>query len=141
MGFLDLLVEFGVFEIIYLSFLPVGHTHEDIDQMFSRISLWLRHNNVFSRPALTNAIRCAFTFEQSRPTVVHWRTIANIRCYLEPYTNDFAANCTKYRHFRFFRSTAHGGEVWIQCASKMNSAGDGQDPVCFKNEFGEAFNT
>ena len=41
-GYLDLLVEFGVFENVEVSFLPVGHTHEDIDQFFSRISVYLR---------------------------------------------------------------------------------------------------
>jgi hypothetical protein len=42
-GYLDLLVEYGVFESVEVSFLPVGHTHEDIDQFFSRISVWLRY--------------------------------------------------------------------------------------------------
>jgi len=41
-GSLDLLIEYGVFEAVEVSFLPVGHTHEDIDQFFSRISVWLR---------------------------------------------------------------------------------------------------
>lgn len=35
-GFLGYLVQLGVFKVIVVSFLPVGHTHEDIDQMFSR---------------------------------------------------------------------------------------------------------
>ena len=41
-GFLSLLVECGVFKSIEVSYLPVGHTHEDIDQFFSRVSVWLR---------------------------------------------------------------------------------------------------
>ncbi len=32
------LVELGIFKEVWLSFLPVGHTHEDIDQMFSCIA-------------------------------------------------------------------------------------------------------
>ena len=36
LGFLCLLVELGIFIKIKLSFLVVGHTHEDIDQVFSR---------------------------------------------------------------------------------------------------------
>ena len=42
-GYVDLLVEYGLFERVEVSFLPVGHTHEDIDQFFSRISVWLRY--------------------------------------------------------------------------------------------------
>lgn len=29
------LIKDGVFDVIFLSFLPVGHTHEDIDQVTS----------------------------------------------------------------------------------------------------------
>ena len=36
LGLLCLLVEKGIFKKIKLSFLMVGHTHEDIDQCFSR---------------------------------------------------------------------------------------------------------
>lgn len=37
-GFLASLVELNLVEEVELSFLPVGHTHEDIDAMFSRIA-------------------------------------------------------------------------------------------------------
>ncbi|XP_076103616.1 uncharacterized protein LOC143072525 [Mytilus galloprovincialis] len=40
-GFLSLLVELKVLKKIKVSFLMVGHTHEDIDQVFSRFSVWL----------------------------------------------------------------------------------------------------
>jgi hypothetical protein len=33
--YLGLLVKFGWFKHIYMYSLPSGHTHEDIDQMFS----------------------------------------------------------------------------------------------------------
>jgi len=42
-AYLSLLVEYGIFEGIEVSYLPVGHTHEDIDQFFSRIAVWLRY--------------------------------------------------------------------------------------------------
>ena len=41
-GFLAMLVALGHFNEVEVNFLPVGHTHEDIDQFFSRISLRLR---------------------------------------------------------------------------------------------------
>ena len=44
-AYLSLLIEYGVFISIEVSYLPVGHTHEDIDQFFSRISVWLRCTN------------------------------------------------------------------------------------------------
>ena len=36
-AYLGLLVDWNVFKKIELNYLPVGHTHEDIDQMFSRL--------------------------------------------------------------------------------------------------------
>ena len=47
-GYLNMLVEYGVFEAVEVSYLPVGHTHEDIDQFFSRISVWLRYTRSHS---------------------------------------------------------------------------------------------
>ena len=43
MAYLGALVDSGVFGRIVLSFLPVGHTHEDIDQMFSTFSKALKY--------------------------------------------------------------------------------------------------
>ncbi|KIC70666.1 hypothetical protein DB44_GU00020 [Candidatus Protochlamydia amoebophila] len=35
LAFLSLLVSLDIFQEVYLSFLLVGHTHEDINQLFS----------------------------------------------------------------------------------------------------------
>ena len=60
LAYLALLVAWGVFAEVVLSFLPVGHTHEDIDQMFSRIASWLRKNNATSRIGFREAIIAGF---------------------------------------------------------------------------------
>ena len=39
MAYLGLLVEKGVFKKVKVNFLMVGHTHENIDQLFSRFSV------------------------------------------------------------------------------------------------------
>ena len=46
--FCALLVGAGVFEKVKLSFLPVGHTHEDIDQLFSRFAEALRRRGCYT---------------------------------------------------------------------------------------------
>jgi hypothetical protein len=48
MGFLHCLVEDRVFKKIKLSFLPKGHTHEDVDQMFSRFAVALKGQHTIS---------------------------------------------------------------------------------------------
>jgi hypothetical protein len=40
LGFCALLILWGLFECVDLSFLPPGHTHEDVDQDFSKISIF-----------------------------------------------------------------------------------------------------
>lgn len=51
-AYLSLLVAKGVFDIVKLGFLMVGHTHEDIDALFSRFSEEIRTEQVFSFPHL-----------------------------------------------------------------------------------------
>ena len=48
LGFCGELVAKGVFETIQVSFLMVGHTHEDIDALFSQLSRALRQQEVSS---------------------------------------------------------------------------------------------
>ncbi|XP_078368507.1 uncharacterized protein LOC144652327 [Oculina patagonica] len=48
LGFCALLVKAGVFKKVRLSYLMVRHTHEDIDQMFSRIAEALRRMNAIT---------------------------------------------------------------------------------------------
>ena len=60
LGYLGLLVAWRLFVTVIVSFLPVGHTHEDIDQFFSRIAIWLRKHNATSRIGFKEAIVNAF---------------------------------------------------------------------------------
>ena len=43
-----------------MSFLPVGHTHEDIDQLFSRIAALLRRESVYTYEQLVDVIQRAY---------------------------------------------------------------------------------
>lgn len=42
------LIYMGIFTEVVFGFLLVGHTHEDVDQMFSQFSRWLCNNNVLT---------------------------------------------------------------------------------------------
>ena len=42
MGFCALLVALGWFDEVYMSFLPTGHTHEDINKLFSHLRILMR---------------------------------------------------------------------------------------------------
>ena len=56
-GWLGYLIHVGRFRHTVLSFLPVGHTHEDIDQIFSRLSVYLKCHNAINMEQLHEAIR------------------------------------------------------------------------------------
>jgi len=58
--FWAMLVDLGYFETVLISFLMVGHTHEDIDQRFSIISKSLRTNYALTYDRLEYIIRHAF---------------------------------------------------------------------------------
>ena len=55
-AYLSMLVARGVFKTIQLGFLMVGHTHEDIDAMFSRFSEKLRVTQTYTLPHLMDTL-------------------------------------------------------------------------------------
>lgn len=59
-GYLALLVEWNCFETVIVSFLMVGHTHEDIDQIFSRVATYLRKHNAVSRAEFLEAFAASY---------------------------------------------------------------------------------
>jgi hypothetical protein len=84
-AWLHYLIQCGIFDDIYISFLPKGHTHEDIDQMFSCVAKYLRGHDCPSPLAFATCIRAAYTFNGEKPTVEHLTHVANIRDWLEPH--------------------------------------------------------
>ena len=64
-----LLISLGIFQKIKMCFLPVGHTHEDIDQGFSCIARHLRRVNAYTFAQLAKAVRESFKKEDKHPNV------------------------------------------------------------------------
>ena len=62
-AYLCWLVERGVFDEIFLSFLPTGHTHFDPDQFASRIALAVRFRNVLTCEDYVRIIRECWSTE------------------------------------------------------------------------------
>ena len=59
-----------MFRKIKMSFLPVGHTHEDIDQVFSRISVALNKGPAYTWEAFMELLKTSFVKDQKRPNIV-----------------------------------------------------------------------
>ena len=114
-AFLALLVHHGVFERICVSFLPVGHTHEDIDQMFSKFAMWLRGHDALDRADMAEQMRAAYTYNGRPPDVEVLDTVAGMSEFLADGTGVSLPECMDHRHFRVRRNTA--GKVIIQARS------------------------
>lgn len=67
-----------------MSFLLVGHTHEDVDQCFSKISQKLKEKDALTIPHLEALINNSQT---PQPHVSKVNTVWNISGWLEPYIN------------------------------------------------------
>ena len=99
LGVLGYLVMSGVTDKIIVSFLPVGHTHEDIDQLFSRLVIALMCRDARSVSELTAIIRTAYTDKNGRATETEELTaVANLSDWIKDYINDFHG-LTRFRQF------------------------------------------
>jgi hypothetical protein len=100
--FCALLVGAGVFEKVKLSFLPVGHTHEDIDQLFSRFAESLRRMDCFSWDDLERIIRSSYHSENgSQPEVVRNPKVPDFKGWMEDKEIDISGHtgpmCFKFQ--------------------------------------------
>ena len=102
-GYLETLVSLRVFEEVRVSFLPKGHTHEDIDQVFSCTARALRPTDAVTLSDLHEILRGSYS---PRPTVNHLSSVANIRDAMKNDNSLLSTDklaFTQYRYFVFGR--------------------------------------
>ena len=99
-AFYATLVGLGYFAEVYLSFLLVGHTHEDIDQRFSVISRSLKRHDIDLMQELFELIQKgashieAFTIARHLEYVWDWKKFSTQNLYRGP--NTFVGISTKH---------------------------------------------
>jgi hypothetical protein len=88
---------------IIISFLPKGHTHEDVDQLFSRLSVYLRRHDAHCRDALCRAFEQAYTTKDAVPLrALYVDRLSNFSGWIHPYLNHkFFEGISTYHQFRF----------------------------------------
>ena len=112
LAFCSWLVKKGMFRQIKVSFLIVGHTHEDVDQCFCVISKHLRQYPAYTIADLQREVLAAFSKDHwhgnqfvARKISVHWQAHGanyDVKSWLEPYVDRllsgfrFNANCMKF---------------------------------------------
>eukprot|EP00795_Rhopilema_esculentum_P008448 gene8448-14434_t len=135
-AFLAWLVQKDVVRKVKLSFLMVGHTHEDIDQMFSRNAVQLHKENAVTLPQLEGVFRKAYT---PRPTVTTLRFLFDFKGFLSKYIANIR-NHSKPHAFKFEKTAS--GQVGITYKNwaadegwlPRNINGDREQPLLILNE-------
>ncbi|KAL3675182.1 hypothetical protein R1sor_025130 [Riccia sorocarpa] len=82
MSFLSELVMRGVFKTVVMSFLIVGHTHEDVDAYFSKINMSLSHRQITSLPEILSMI---YSAEERKALPRLITEVADYKLHAEPY--------------------------------------------------------
>ena len=97
-GFLCWLLERGIFKEILLSFLPVGHTHFDCDQIASCIGTAVRYVNITSVDELLRILKLSYS---PRPDVSFIDRVADVSGLFNPgNTKDFPVGTSRIRFIR-----------------------------------------
>lgn len=104
-SYIECLVALEVFSEIQVSFLPVGHTHEDIDQSFSCTSKRLKTHSAVTLQDLIHELSCSYT---PQPHVSHMLHVINLSSLFEQ--SQCLANVPPFSHFRYFRFSKEAGE-------------------------------
>ncbi|CAN0386362.1 unnamed protein product [Pylaiella littoralis] len=85
LAYLHMLVQFGVFDVIEVHFGLKGHTHDEIDQVFSRVGTGLKKRNVATQTILGEGV--LRSYRVGAPNffvgIEHLKNLANIRDLLD----------------------------------------------------------
>ena len=103
-AFCSLLTYCGVFQEVYMNFLIVGHTYDDIDALFGRWSYKLRGTDY---PTLLLLMKLFMDIE-SRLVIPHLiEEVPNFKKFVEGYLcigHDTLTRHTNTQHFKFYRN-------------------------------------
>lgn len=103
LSYVELLVALGVFKSVEVSFLPVGHTHEDIDQAFSILSRHLKHTDAHSLTELSREMKAAW--KQNEVIVSQLKHVINFSGLCNSSDCLRKVNgITQFRYFQFART-------------------------------------
>ena len=105
-AFFSLLVSKGIFREVYINFLIVGHTHEDIDALFGRWSSRLKTNNYPTLPRLMKS----FMDCETHPVIPHLiEEVPDFKQFVEGYLGtrgDELEGQSKAQQFKFFKDSS-----------------------------------
>jgi len=132
LAYLSWLVQRRIFQQVFISFLPVGHTHEDIDQVWSRTSIKMRGNNVCCEEELFTLIKDSFHHYGYSARCAPLDRVANIRDWIAPHCEALYGYAGReVQHLRIFwhedgpaiQTKKRSGEDWTDTPYDTPSKG------------------
>ena len=102
-----LLISLGIFKKIKMCFLPVGHTHEDIDQGFSCIARYLRRVNAYTFAQLVKHVQDSFKKEEKPPQVFQVGQVFDWKAYVASTEVQAMSSWTDNHIYRFSWNPHH----------------------------------
>ena len=100
--FWSLLVAKGIFKEVFMSFLMVGHTYDDIDASFGR---WSMNSHKEDSPTIPLLMKSYMDLENV-PVIPHMiEEVPNFKAFIKPYMlkgGDRLVGHTKAQQFRFY---------------------------------------
>ncbi len=120
-SYVECLVRWKVFKEVEVAFLPVGHTHEDIDQAFSTTSARLSVNDAITLNDMHYQLRRVYNTHTS---VGHMKYIINWSGLLKQ--ENVLTSIKNFSNFRYFNFKEHlitgdkGSSHSLRCMVKIN---------------------
>lgn len=136
--FLGYLVGVGIFDKVQLSFLLVGHTHADIDQLFSNVLRCCMMDVIFSPQEFAAHASALFSADRlgvkRRHTVKELQSVWDFKTWLEPH-GKFLSNFESMHGFLFQREKVDGEMLVTIRAKELNQLETWSDPLPLFNSF------
>lgn len=112
MYFCALLIHWGWFDVVHLSFLPVGHTHEDIDRLFSNIRTWMPNVNWDTADDFLKNIPKAYPTYKSTISAIKQPNLYGWKSWMKMHLLPMVGISTPHA-FKFQKSTTR--QVFFSC--------------------------
>lgn len=125
--FLGYLIHLNIFDNVYLSSLPPGHTHEDIDQKFSVISRKLQITSLFSPLGWTSFIEKTFASLIQSGWKIFGTSVTgiwNFKEFFETNTTDISGHSTA-RYFHIYKVHSQHSYVGMKLKKRLSDSWEG----------------
>jgi hypothetical protein len=94
-GFCELLIANGIIKTIVLSRLPVGHTHEDIDQAFGVLSKYCQGKPIWSPQDYKTVSEEAFSKNKLKAKMIDIHMVHDFTDWIKPHMDPHFGCCFK----------------------------------------------